>query len=306
MGADELAARRAAIDALPPLRDVLAAADLAPKKSLGQHFLFDLNLTAKVARAVRARGADPEAPLRGETVLEVGPGPGGLTRALLSLGARVVAVEKDARAAAALAPLADAANGALTLHTADALTVDFAALVPPGALICANLPYNVATPLIVRWLTAEPWPAWWGGAAVMVQREVAQRLTAPPGSAHYGRLGVLTGWRCAAQSMFDIAPSAFVPPPKVWSSVVRLEPRADAPALAPGAVSAVTAAAFGQRRKMLRSSLKSLPGRVEPEALLARAGGIAATARAEELDIAAFLRLADAYAALSSEAAAPR
>lgn len=298
-GADDLAERRSRIAALPPLREVIAAADLAPKKSLGQHFLFDLNLTDKVARAARQPGSPVDAPLLGETVVEVGPGPGGLTRSLLSAGATVIAVEKDQRALRALEPLAAAASGHLTLVSADALSVDWSTLAPQGAIICANLPYNVATPLIVGWLTAEPWPAWWKTAAVMVQREVGQRLVAPPGRADYGRLAVLAGWRTHASTAFDIAPSAFVPPPKVWSSVIRLDPRPDAADIAAKALSAVTAAAFGQRRKMLRSSLKSLPGEIAPEALLEAAGGLSPTARAEELSVENFIALAAAYTSLS-------
>lgn len=290
-----LAARRTRLAALPPLRDVLRGTDLSPKKSLGQHFLFDLNLTDKVARTVRPPGADNDAPLLGRTVVEVGPGPGGLTRSLLAAGASVIAVEKDTRAVAALAPLNEAADGALHLVADDALRVDWPSIAPAGALLCANLPYNVATPLIVGWLSSEPWPSWWAGAALMVQREVAQRMVAAPGDQHYGRLAVLTGWRCHASIAFDIAPSAFVPPPKVWSSVVRLDPHGTAAPVPARSVSAVTAAAFGQRRKMLRSSLKALAGAV-PEDLLQAAGGIAPTARAEELSVDDFLRLAAAYA----------
>lgn len=295
MSDDGLSARRKRIADLPPLRDVLGANDLAPKKSLGQHFLFDLNLTDKIARSVRLKGASPDIPLAGRTVVEVGPGPGGLTRSLLVAGARVIAVEKDQRAIAALAPLADAAAGALQLLERDALDMNWAHHVPAGALICANLPYNVATPLIVGWLTSDAWPSWWAGAAVMVQKEVAQRIVARPGDDAYGRLGVLAGWRSYASIAFDVAPSAFVPPPKVWSSVVRLDPRADAAPVSPRALSAVTAAAFGQRRKMLRSSLKSLAGVQDPAPLLAAAGSIAPTARAEELSIDDFVRLANAY-----------
>lgn len=275
---------------LPPLRE--AAATLSARKSLGQHFLFDLNLTARIARAARVAGTPIDAPLLGATVVEVGPGPGGLTRALLAAGARVVAVEKDFRTADVLAPLIDAAEGRLTVHIADAMTADWTVLAPPGASICANLPYNIATPLIVGWLTG-PWPPWWSAATVMVQREVAHRIVAAPGTEDYGRLAVLTGVRASAKAEFDIAPAAFVPPPKVWSTVIRLDPRQDQATVPIAALERVTAAAFGQRRKMLRSSLRSLGG--DAEALLA-AAGIAPTERAEQLTVAEFVRLTEAFA----------
>ncbi|MBJ3776669.1 16S rRNA (adenine(1518)-N(6)/adenine(1519)-N(6))-dimethyltransferase RsmA [Acuticoccus sp. 2012] len=283
---------RRRVDALPPLREVLSGG-LTAKKSLGQHFLFDLNLTDKIARAARVAGAPPDAPLAGATVVEVGPGPGGLTRSLLKAGAEVVAVEKDARAAAVLAPLQEAADGRLTVHIADALTADWRAIAPEGAVICANLPYNVATPLLVGWLTEGPWPPWWASATVMVQREVAGRMVGAPGRDDYGRLGVLTGVRCHASAVFDVPPTAFVPPPKVWSTVVRLDPKPEAADTPIGALSRVTAAAFGQRRKMLRSSLRSLVS--DPEALLGDAG-IAPTERAERLELRDFVRLAEIYA----------
>lgn len=295
---DDLEHVREQILALPPLRDVLADTGLEPRKSLGQHFIFDRNLTDKIAAGARAPGADPAAPLAGRTVVEVGPGPGGLTRSLLRAGADVIAVERDARAEAALAPLVEAAGGRLTLHLGDALADDWHALVPPGAAICANLPYNVATPLLVGWLTARPWPSWWASATIMVQKEVAERIVAPPGSKAYGRLGVLTGARAHATSLFDVAPTAFVPPPKVWSSVVRIDPRPDAADLPVKALERVTAAAFGQRRKMLRSSLKVLG---EPEMLI-EAAGLTPTMRAEEVPVAAFVRLAEELAARSEPA----
>ncbi|WP_245943881.1 16S rRNA (adenine(1518)-N(6)/adenine(1519)-N(6))-dimethyltransferase RsmA [Acuticoccus kandeliae] len=288
-----LDALRARIEALPPLRDVLASEGLTAKKSLGQHFLFDLNLTDKIARAARMPGAPADAPLAGRTVVEVGPGPGGLTRSLLKAGARVIAVEKDARAAGVLDQLAAVADGRLTVHIADALTADWREIAPESAVICANLPYNVATPLLVGWLTKGNWPSWWASATIMVQREVAHRITAAPGGDDYGRLGVLAGVRTHATSVFDIAPAAFVPPPKVWSSVVRLDPKPEGGAVPIAALSAVTAAAFGQRRKMLRSSLKSLTK--DPEGLL-EAAGITPTERAEQLAIADFVRLAELYA----------
>lgn len=292
---DALADLRERIGRLPPLREGLADAGMAPKKSLGQHFLFDLNLTDRIARTARVAGAPADAPLAGETVVEVGPGPGGLTRSLLKAGARVVAVEKDARAAAVLAPLVDVAQGRLTVVMADALGADWTAFVPQGATICANLPYNVATPLLVGWLTG-PWPPWWRSATVMVQREVAARIVAAPGGEHYGRLAVLTGVRAKASAAFDVPPSAFVPPPKVWSTVVRLDPARDSSSVPIAALERVTAAAFGQRRKMLRSSLKSLCR--DAEALLA-AAGIAPTERAERLTLAEFVRLAEAWATMT-------
>ncbi|ORE96431.1 16S ribosomal RNA methyltransferase KsgA/Dim1 family protein [Stappia sp. 22II-S9-Z10] len=284
-----LARLRERIDALPPLREVVAEAFPA-RKSLGQHFLFDLNLTDKIARTARRPGASAEAPLEGETVVEVGPGPGGLTRSLLKAGAHVVAVEKDLRATEVLAPLVAAADGRLTLVTADALTADWTALAPAGASICANLPYNVGTPLIVDWLSG-PWLPWWASATVMVQREVADRIVATPGGGDYGRLAVLTGARAHATSVFDVSPAAFVPPPKVWSSVVRIDPKPadDVPLKA---LERVTAAAFGQRRKMLRSSLKSLTQ--DPEGLLA-AAGLEPTERAERIPVADFIRLAKVW-----------
>jgi len=292
-GHRDLDALRARIDRLPPLRELVADERMSARRTLGQHFLFDLNLTDRIARAARIPGTPTDAPLLDETVVEIGPGPGGLTRSLLRAGARVVAIEKDHRAAAVLEPLVTAAQGRLSVTIADALTSDVAALVGDGVSICANLPYNVATPLLVGWLTARPWPPFWRVATVMVQKEVAARITARPGSDQYGRLGVLCGVRARATALFDVAPSAFVPPPKVWSTVVRLEPRPDAADVPVEALSAVTAAAFGQRRKMLRSSLKPLTP--EPEALLA-AAGIEPTERAERLSLEAFVALARIHA----------
>lgn len=267
---------------------MLAATGFTARKSLGQHFIFDRNLTDKIAASARSPGADPAAPLAGRTIVEVGPGPGGLTRSLLCAGARVVAVERDERAGEALAPLVDAAGGRLTLHLGDALEADWQALVPDGASICANLPYNVATPLLVGWLTAGPWPPWWASATIMVQKEVAARIVAQAGASAYGRLGVLTGARAHAASLFDVSPAAFVPPPKVWSSVVRLDPRPDAADVPVKMLERVTAAAFGQRRKMLRSSLKVLGA---PEKLV-EAAGLTMTVRAEEVPVAGFVQMA--------------
>ncbi|HVV27243.1 MAG TPA: 16S rRNA (adenine(1518)-N(6)/adenine(1519)-N(6))-dimethyltransferase RsmA [Rhizomicrobium sp.] len=272
-------------DDLPPLRDVIAAHGLAAKKSLGQNFLFDLNLTRRIARAAGAND--------GGAFYEIGPGPGGLTRALLAEGAdKVIAVERDERCLPALAEIARAWPGRLEVLSADAMKLDEAAILPPEgrARIAANLPYNVGTALLIKWLTVPGWPPFWSSATLMFQKEVAQRITAAPGSEHYGRLSVLAQWRCTARILFDVNRGAFVPPPSVTSSIVRLEPR-DAP-LAPCTLAdleRVTAAAFGQRRKMLRQSLKPLGG----EALLEKAG-IDPTARPEDLRIEQFAALARA------------
>lgn len=271
------------IDRLPPLRDVIAAHGLAAKKSLGQNFLFDLNLTRKIARAAGAA--------EGGIFYEVGPGPGGLTRALLGEGAdKVIAVERDRRCLPALEEIARAWPGQLEVHEADALELDEASILPRGARVAANLPYNVGTALLVKWLTAETWPPIWSSLTLMFQKEVAQRITAQPGSGPYGRLSVLAQWRCTAKILFDVNRNAFVPPPSVTSAIVRLEPRPEP--LAPAnrsELEKVTAAAFGQRRKMLRQSLKSLGG----EALLEKAG-IDPTARPEDLGITDFAALARA------------
>lgn len=272
--------RKEAIAALPPLRDVIAANDLAPRKSLGQNFLLDLNLTAKIARAAGDLSAG--------TVVEVGPGPGGLTRALLSAGAsRVVAIEKDPRCRAAIAPLEAAAEGALSVIEADAREIDITTLGPPPIRVVANLPYNVATPLLIGWLRAADDLA---GMTLMFQREVADRIVATPGSAAYSRLSVIANWRCETRIALTLPPRAFTPPPKVASAVVSLIPRIPAPAdCAFEDLERVTQAAFGQRRKMLRGALKSLSA--EPEALLA-AAGVDPTRRAETLSIAEFAALA--------------
>ena len=271
------------IDRLPPLRDVIATHGLAAKKSLGQNFLFDLNLTRKIARAAGA--------IDGGVFYEVGPGPGGLTRALLSEGAgKVIAVERDARCLPALEEIARAWPGKLQVICADALELDELAILPKGVRVAANLPYNVGTAILIKWLTAENWPPVWASLSLMFQKEVAQRITAQPGTEHYGRLSVLAQWRCSAKILFDVNRGAFVPPPSVTSAIVRLEPRAQP--LAPANLSdleKVTAAAFGQRRKMLRQSLKPLGG----EALLAKAG-IDPTERPEDLKIEQFAALARA------------
>jgi 16S rRNA (adenine1518-N6/adenine1519-N6)-dimethyltransferase len=277
-----------AIDDLPPLRDVIRRHGLAAKKSLGQNFLLDLNLTARIARAA--------GPLAGVDVVEIGPGPGGLTRALIASGARrVIAIERDDRAIAALAEIAEHYPGRLAVVAGNALDYDPRPhLSDAPARIVANLPYNIATALLVSWLTVEPWPPWYDRLVLMFQREVAERLVAGPGSKSYGRLSVLVGWRCEARILFDIAPSAFVPPPKVTSSLVELIPRTAPLACSSRALQRVTEAAFGQRRKMLRQSLKSLGN--DPQALLA-AAGIAPTERAEDIPVAGFVALARALVA---------
>jgi 16S rRNA (adenine1518-N6/adenine1519-N6)-dimethyltransferase len=278
------------IDELPALRDVIRRHGLAAKRALGQNFLLDLNLTARIARAA--------GPLEGISVVEVGPGPGGLTRALLALGARhVIAIERDKRAIAALHEIAPHYPSRLEVILGDALTIDPRPLLDGPARVVANLPYNIATALLVNWLTAEPWPPWFDQLVLMFQREVAERIVAAPGSKSYGRLSVLAGWRCEARILFDVAPAAFMPPPKVTSSVVRLTPRPKPLPCDRRALERVTEAAFGQRRKMLRQSLKSLA--VDPFALLATAG-IAPTARAEEIPVDGFIRLAQAFAAPSA------
>jgi 16S rRNA (adenine1518-N6/adenine1519-N6)-dimethyltransferase len=275
-------------DGLPPLREVIRRHGLFAKKSLGQNFLLDLNLAGRIARAAGE--------LAGVTVLEIGSGPGGLTRALLTLGAgRVIAVERDARAIAALEEIAGHYAGRLEIIAADALTFDARAHLERGAVrIVANLHYNIATALLVSWVTLEPWPPWYEAAILMFQREVAERIVAAPGSKSYGRLSVLVQWRCEARILFDVNPSAFVPPPKVTSSLVRLVPRAEPLACDRKQLEAVTHAAFGQRRKMLRQSLRSLD--VDVPALLSTAG-LSPTARAEEISIAGFVSLARALAA---------
>ena len=279
------------LDDLPPLRESLAAHDLAAKKAFGQHFLLDLNITRKIARLA--------GPLDGLAVIEVGPGPGGLTRALLEAGARVIAVEKDRRFLPLLGELAEAARGALIVVEADALKVDEAALLAehaPGleARIVSNLPYNVGTALLIKWLVGAFRP---GGMALMFQKEVAERIAASVGSEAYGRLSVIAQALCEAELVMELPARAFTPPPKVASAVVRLTPLEDRPMDAlVQALEAVTAAAFGQRRKMLRSSLRTLGG----ESLCA-AAGIDADSRAEVVPVAGFLALANALNARESD-----
>ncbi|AZO48180.1 MAG: 16S rRNA (adenine(1518)-N(6)/adenine(1519)-N(6))-dimethyltransferase RsmA [Mesorhizobium sp.] len=273
------------IDGLPPLREVIERHGLQAKKALGQNFLLDLNLTGKIARAA--------GDLADTTVIEVGPGPGGLTRALLFNGARrVVAIERDERCLEALAQVSNHYPGRLEVIPGDALKTDFAALAGDAGgpvKIVANLPYNIGTELLIRWLTVSEWPPFYQSMTLMFQREVAERITAAPGSDAYGRLGVLAGWRTQARIAFDVPPQAFTPPPKVTSSVVHLVPRATPLPVEARKLGRVTEAAFGQRRKMLRQSVKSLGG----EALLVRAG-IDPTRRAETLDVEEFVRLTNA------------
>jgi 16S rRNA (adenine1518-N6/adenine1519-N6)-dimethyltransferase len=280
------------IDALPPLRDVIREHGLAARKSLGQNFLLDLNLTARIARAA--------GPFEDVTVVEIGPGPGGLTRALLATGARkVLAIERDERCVAALADIARAYPDRLAVIAGDALCLDLSRDLGEGpARIVANLPYNIATALLVSWLTTE-WPPWYDRMVLMFQREVAERIVAAPGSKHYGRLSVLARWRTEPRILFDIAPSAFVPPPKVTSSLVELVPRAAPLACDLGMLERMTAAAFGQRRKMLRQSLRQLG--LDPAPLLA-AAGIESTERAENISVEGFVALARALAEASRRA----
>ena len=271
-------------DGLDPLRDVIARYDLGAKKSLGQHFLLDLNLTRKIARAANVSADD--------RVLEIGPGPGGLTRALLEAGSKVVAIERDARCIAALEEVSNAYPGKLNVIEADALEIDERALLGPGVVkICANLPYNISTELLIKWLRAnhEHAAPLWSVMALMFQKEVADRILAAPGSKTYGRLSVISQAASRPRRAFDLPARAFTPPPKVDSTVVVFEPaNTTLPNIA--ALERVTQAAFSQRRKMLRSSLKSLFG-PETEARL-EGVGIAPTTRAEDVSVSDFLALA--------------
>lgn len=273
-------------DGLPPLREVIATHGLAAKKSLGQNFILDLNLTRAIARTA--------GPLAGTTVIEIGPGPGGLTRGLLMEGAaRVIAIEADGRCLPALGAIAERHPDRLDVLHADALTVDWPALlagITGPVVIAANLPYNIATRLLIGWLETEPWPPWWHRMALMFQREVADRIVAAPGSKAYGRLAVITQWRCQARIAMTLGPEAFTPPPKVASAIVQFTPRPVClPACRVETLGRVTAAAFGQRRKMLRQSLKA----VVAQPLLALAAvGIDPQRRAETLTPEDFARLA--------------
>ncbi|UWQ48301.1 16S rRNA (adenine(1518)-N(6)/adenine(1519)-N(6))-dimethyltransferase RsmA [Leisingera caerulea] len=272
-----------AIDSLPPLREVIATHQLSARKSLGQNFLLDLNLTAKIAR----QAGD----LTGCDVLEIGPGPGGLTRGLLAEGARrVLAVEKDTRCLPALQEIADAYPGRFEVINGDALEIDPLEHLTPPIRIAANLPYNVGTELLVRWLTPKEWPPFWQSLTLMFQREVAERIVAQPGSKAYGRLAILAQWRADARIVLSLPPGAFTPPPKVSSAVVHLdalpEPRFPADA---AILSRVVAAAFNQRRKMLRASLKGISPDIEAHL---NAAGIPPTERAEQVSLEAFCALA--------------
>ncbi|MBX3562028.1 MAG: 16S rRNA (adenine(1518)-N(6)/adenine(1519)-N(6))-dimethyltransferase RsmA [Sphingomonas sp.] len=273
-----------ALDPLPPLREVIARHGLAASKALGQNFLLDEHLLDRIARV--------PGPLAGARVYEVGPGPGGLTRALLRTGAEVVAVERDRRCLPALAELGDAADGRLSVIEGDALAIDEAAAVGPAHIV-ANLPYNVGTALLVRWLGGESWPPWWTSLTLMFQQEVAERIVAKPGMGAYGRLAVLAQWRATATLAMKVHRSAFVPPPKVMSAVVHIVPAAAPPEVRAEMLERLTAAAFGQRRKMLRQSLKSVPGALDALQQL----GIDPQRRAETLNVADFVALARLIAA---------
>ena len=276
-----------AVDDLPPLREVIRRYGLTAKRALGQNYLLDFNLIGRIARAA--------GPLKGVDVIEIGPGPGGLTRTLLAQGARrVIAIERDSRALGALDDIARRNPGRLLIVEGDALALDARSFLDDApARVVANLPYNIASALLLSWLTVEPWPPWYDRLVLMFQREVAERIVAGPGSKAYGRLSVLAGWRSQARILFDVSRKAFVPPPKVTSSLVSLIPRRRPLACERLALERVTQSAFGQRRKMLRQSLKSLG--TDSAALLA-AAEIDPTARAEDVSVAQFVNLARAFA----------
>ena len=264
---------------VPPLREIIARHGLSASKALGQNFILDRHLLSRIA-AIPQIGD-------GETVYEVGPGPGGLTRALLDTGARVIAVERDRRCLPALAELEEEFSGKLTLIEGDALAIDERAVAGDGAHIVANLPYNIGTALLLRWL-AGPWPPWWASLTLMFQREVAERIVAPTDGDHYGRLAIAAQWRCNARIALPVHRSAFTPPPKVASAVVHLTPAAEPAGIDPAVLERLTAAAFGQRRKMLRQSLKGVPGALEALDEL----GIDASRRAETVSVTEFVSLA--------------
>ena len=267
------------LDELPPLREVIARHGLSASKALGQNFILDEQLLGRIARL--------PGPLDGERVYEVGPGPGGLTRALLRAGAQVVAVERDARCLAPLAELAVRSDGRLSVVEADAMKIDEVSEVGPAHVV-ANLPYNVGTALLVRWLGGEAWPPWWKSLTLMFQREVAERIVARPGTGAYGRLAVLAQWRSRPELAMKVHRSAFVPPPKVMSAVVHIVPDEQPPGVRAAAIERLTGAAFGQRRKMLRRSLQSLPGALEALEHL----GIDPERRAETLSVDEFVAIA--------------
>lgn len=276
------------IDNLPPLREVIAEHGLRAKKELGQNFLLDLNLTARIARVGGS--------LEGVRVIEVGPGPGGLTRALLAEGAKeVIAIERDARALPALAQIAEAYPGRLTVIGGDAMEMDYRLLSDGPTRIIANLPYNIATPLLTGWLTSDPWPPYFESLTLMFQREVAERICARPSEDPYGRLGVLAGWRSDARIAFNVSREAFTPQPNVTSAVVHLKPKAVDGTVTVRDLENVTKAAFGQRRKMVRQSLKSLG---VPVAGLLAAAGLKGDERAEDLPVETFLAMARALPGL--------
>lgn len=265
---------------LPPLREVIARHGLGASKALGQNFLLDEQLLDRIARV--------PGPLDGATVYEVGPGPGGLTRALLRAGAKVIAVERDRRCRPALSELVDASNGALQVIEHDALAIDETALAGAGSHVVANLPYNIGTALFVRWLGGESWPPWWASLTLMFQREVAERIVARPGTAAYGRLSILSQWRSDARLAVKVHRSAFVPPPKVMSAVVHLVPRPAPPGVRAAVLERLTGDAFGQRRKMLRRSLHAQPAAIEALESL----GIDPERRAETLSVDEFVAIA--------------
>jgi len=273
---------------LPPLREVIARHGLAASKALGQNFLLDGQLLDRIAAV--------PGDLTGETVYEVGPGPGGLTRALLKAGAKVVAVERDRRCLPALEELSQAFPGMLTVREDDALAIALPDVLPDGGHIASNLPYNVGTALLVQWLTGEDWPPRWKSLTLMFQREVADRIVAEPGSSAYGRLSILTQWRTTARMAMPVHRSAFTPPPKVMSAVVHITPKEAPEGVSPKAMEQLTAAAFGQRRKMLRQSLKGLPGALDCLEMC----GIASDRRAETVSVDEFVELGRAFSLLSS------
>ncbi len=274
---------------LPPLRDVIARHGLAASKALGQNFLLDGQLLDRIAAV--------PGDLSGQHVYEVGPGPGGLTRALLKAGARVSAVERDRRCLPALAELGEVYPGKLSVREDDALTIDLAEILPEGGHIASNLPYNVGTALLVQWLTGENWPPRWKSLTLMFQREVADRIVAAPGTSAYGRLSILAQWRTTARLALPVHRSAFTPPPKVMSAVVHIVPKEAPEGVSARAMEQLTAAAFGQRRKMLRQSLKSLPGALE----CLEQCGIASDRRAETVTVEEFVALGRAFSRPSSQ-----